>query len=113
MRACTVVIDDEAVFSRVVPILPLEGRKITTVEGLGRSSTRGPCNAFIEKQAAQCGFCIPGMMMRAHCSGWCQEAVCDGRGDAHGPAALIFADAAPHMRILAAVTRAGELMSNT
>src|SRR3954464_10406345 len=60
--ACTVIIDGEAVFSCVTPINVLEGRKITTLEGLGSADKPGHVQrAFIEEQAAQCGFCIPGM----------------------------------------------------
>ena len=50
----------------MTPILLLEGREIVTVEGLGTIEEPGPMQAaFIEEQAAQCGYCIPGMMMRA------------------------------------------------
>ncbi len=64
--ACTVMVDGEAVFSCLTPILLLEGRSVTTVEGLGTLESPGPMQAaFIAEQAAQCGYCIPGMMMRA------------------------------------------------
>ena len=64
--ACTVLIDGRAVFSCVVPISVLANRRILTLEGLGSSEAPGPLQrAFIEEQAAQCGFCIPGMMLRA------------------------------------------------
>src|SRR5437870_10892290 len=64
--ACTVMVDGKAVLSCVTPILLLEGREITTVEGLGSPDNPGPMQrAFIAEQAAQCGYCIPGMMMRA------------------------------------------------
>jgi nicotinate dehydrogenase subunit A len=64
--ACTVIVEGEAVFSCVTPISLLEGKKITTLEGLGTAQSPGPLQrAFIAEQAAQCGFCIPGMMMRA------------------------------------------------
>ena len=64
--ACTVMVDGEAVFSCVTPIATLEGKKVTTLEGLGGSANPGALQrAFIEEQAAQCGYCIPGMMMRA------------------------------------------------
>src|SRR5262249_1907231 len=64
--ACTVMIDGKAVFSCLTPIMLLEGRKIKTVEGLGTTENPGPMQkAFIQEQAAQCGYCIPGMMMRA------------------------------------------------
>jgi nicotinate dehydrogenase subunit A len=64
--ACTVVVDGEAVFSCITPISVLPGRRITTLEGLGTADKPGAVQAaFIEEQAAQCGFCIPGMIMRA------------------------------------------------
>ena len=64
--ACTVMADGEAIFSCVVPISVLQGRRIKTLEGLGTIENPGPVQrAFIEEQAAQCGFCIPGMIMRA------------------------------------------------
>ena len=60
------MVDGEAVFSCLTPISALQGRKITTVEGLGTPEKPGPVQrAFIEEQAAQCGYCIAGMMMRA------------------------------------------------
>jgi nicotinate dehydrogenase subunit A len=64
--ACTVMVDDEAVFSCLTPILLLEGRRVTTVEGLGSADNPNPLQrTFIEEQAAQCGYCIAGMIMRA------------------------------------------------
>jgi nicotinate dehydrogenase subunit A len=64
--ACTVMVDGQAVFSCLTPISTLEGRPIKTIEGLGTVDNPGPLQrAFVEEQAAQCGYCIPGMMMRA------------------------------------------------
>src|SRR4051794_35485946 len=64
--ACTVMVDGNPVFSCLTPIMLLEGRRIKTVEGLGTIDNPGPMQAaFIQEQAAQCGYCIPGMMMRA------------------------------------------------
>jgi nicotinate dehydrogenase subunit A len=64
--ACTVMVEGEAVFSCQVPIGVLEGKKVTTLEGLGTMEKPGRVQAaFIEEQAAQCGFCIPGFIMRA------------------------------------------------
>ena len=49
-----------------MPIAVAEGRHITTLEGLGSTDDPGPVQrAFIDEQAAQCGYCIPGMIMRA------------------------------------------------
>jgi nicotinate dehydrogenase subunit A len=107
--ACTVMVDSEAVFSCITPISTLAGRRVRTLEGLGTIDKPGPMQrAFMEEQAAQCGYCIPGMMMRAQ--------------------ALLEANSTPseaqirhalepnlcrcgtHMRILRAVGRAAQLM---
>ena len=64
--ACTVLVEGEPVFSCVTPIGALEGKRVTTVEGLGTIENPGRMQrAFIEEQAAQCGFCIPGFIMRS------------------------------------------------
>jgi len=64
--ACTVLIDGEAAYSCVTPIAALAGRRIRTVEGLGTVANPSPLQqAFIDEQAAQCGYCIAGMIMRA------------------------------------------------
>src|SRR4029450_7475501 len=63
--ACTVLVEGDPVFSCLTPVLLLEDKKITTVEGLGTPEHPGPVQqAFIEEQSAQCGYCIAGMMMR-------------------------------------------------
>ncbi|MBI6911330.1 (2Fe-2S)-binding protein [Pseudomonas sp. ICBG1301] len=64
--ACTVLVDDQPVFSCLTPCMGLEGKAIRTVESLGTAERPGPLQkAFIETQAAQCGYCIAGMLMRA------------------------------------------------
>ena len=64
--ACTVLVDGEAVRSCVTPIGSLEGRAITTLEGLGTLEKPHPLQqAFMAEQAAQCGYCIAGMIMTA------------------------------------------------
>jgi nicotinate dehydrogenase subunit A len=64
--ACTVVIDGTAVRSCVTPASAAVGKKITTLEGLGTAEKPGPLQrAFIAEQAAQCGYCVAGMMMSA------------------------------------------------
>ena len=64
--ACTVLIDGQAVRSCVTPISALEKSEITTIEGLGTIDKLHVLQqAFIEEQAAQCGYCTNGMIMSA------------------------------------------------
>ena len=64
--ACTVHIDGQAVRSCVYPVSAVGTRKVTTLEGLGSSAKPSPLQqAFIDEQAAQCGYCINGMVMQA------------------------------------------------
>ncbi len=62
--ACTVLVDGVAARSCVIPACGIEGRHITTLEGLGSPENLHPVQqAFIEAQAAQCGYCLSGMIM--------------------------------------------------
>ncbi len=107
--ACTVMLDGRAVFSCLTPIALLEGRQVRTIEGLGTADAPGPVQrAFIEEQAAQCGYCIAGMVMRA-------QALLER--NPHPNDAEIRAEMTPnlcrcgtHMRILRAVHRAAASM---
>lgn len=64
--ACTVLRDGEPIRSCVVPVSDVVGAEITTVEGLGTpEDLHAVQQAFLDEQAAQCGYCIPGMMMTA------------------------------------------------
>jgi nicotinate dehydrogenase subunit A len=107
--ACTVIVDGKAVLSCVTPLLLLEGKQVTTLEGLGTVSEPAPIQrAFMEEQAAQCGYCIAGMMMRA-------QALLQRNSNPTDE--QIRSELAPHlcrcgthMRILRAVRRAAGLM---
>ena len=64
--ACTVLLADEAIFSCVTPVSAVGARPVMTVEGLGTVERPHPIQqAFIDEQAAQCGYCINGMVMTA------------------------------------------------
>jgi nicotinate dehydrogenase subunit A len=103
--ACTVLVEGEPTFSCVTPIAILEGKKVTTLEGLGSADKPHPLQrAFIEEQAAQCGYCIAGMIMRAAAL----LAKNPNPGEAEIRSALIpnLCRCGTHMRILRAVRKA-------
>ena len=62
--ACTVLIDGIPARACVIPALEMKDREITTLEGLGDAQQPHPVQrAFIDTQAAQCGYCLNGMLM--------------------------------------------------
>jgi nicotinate dehydrogenase subunit A len=61
--ACTVHVDGQAVRSCIVPTASVAGKKVTTLEGLGEKHP--VLEAFVAEQAAQCGYCINGMVMQS------------------------------------------------
>ena len=64
--ACTVIVGEEPVFSCLMPVAAIGERAVRTIEGLGTIEQPGKLQrAFINQQAAQCGYCIAGMVMRA------------------------------------------------
>jgi nicotinate dehydrogenase subunit A len=64
--ACTVIVEGRAIRSCVTPVETVNGADITTLEGLGTPENPHPIqSAFIEEQAAQCGFCLSGVILTA------------------------------------------------
>jgi nicotinate dehydrogenase subunit A len=64
--ACTVISDGRAIRSCVTPVSSVQGAEITTLEGLGTPEKPHPIQqAFIDEQAAQCGFCLSGVILTA------------------------------------------------
>ncbi|PKU22615.1 (2Fe-2S)-binding protein [Telmatospirillum siberiense] len=64
--ACTVLIEGMAARACVIPVSGAAGREVTTLEGLGGARSLHPVQqAFIDEQAAQCGYCVNGMIMTA------------------------------------------------
>lgn len=62
--SCTIMVDGQALQSCDTPMWSVNGRAIKTVEGLGTFETPHPVQcAFIDEQAAQCGYCINGIMI--------------------------------------------------
>jgi nicotinate dehydrogenase subunit A len=101
---CTVMVNDQAVFSCLTPILLLEGRRVTTVEGLGSPEKPGALQqAFIDEQAAQCGYCIAGMIMRAQAL--LRRNATPSRGEIVDALQPNLCRCGTHMRIIRAIER--------
>ncbi len=103
--SCTVMVGGKAVYSCLMPVSLVGKRSVTTVEGLGTVDRPGVLQqAFIEEQAAQCGYCIAGMIMRAQVLLERQPAPNDAEIRRHMAGNLCRCGT--HMRILRAVHRA-------
>jgi len=106
--ACTVLVDDQPIFSCITPIVAIGSRRVTTLEGLGSEGDPGPLQrAFIAEQAAQCGFCIPGMIMRSYALLRRNASPSDAEIRDHMKTNLCRCGT--HMRIVAAIKRAAGL----
>jgi nicotinate dehydrogenase subunit A len=110
--ACTVIVDGVAVFSCLTPLAVLSGRRVTTIEGLGSTAEPDPVQrAFLTEQAAQCGYCTAGMVMRARAlltrtPNPSEREIRDGMNPN-------LCRCGTHMRILSAVRRAAGFMPTT
>jgi carbon-monoxide dehydrogenase small subunit len=63
---CTVIVDGEPVKSCIHPVAKIDGDDVETIENLGTQDALDPVqSAFVDNAALQCGFCIPGMIMRS------------------------------------------------
>lgn len=103
--SCTVLIDDRPVFSCLVPVSALDARKVLTVEGLADAEGPGALPAAFEaEQAAQCGYCIAGMIMRAQAL--LSRTLTPTESELRQHMAPNLCRCGTHMRILAAVRRA-------
>jgi aerobic-type carbon monoxide dehydrogenase small subunit (CoxS/CutS family) len=108
--ACTVLLDGKPVLSCLVPLAAIGDRPVRTIEGLGSAERPGPVQqAFIELQAAQCGYCIAGMVMRAQALLERNPNPTDDEIRAQMQPNLCRCGT--HMRILAAVRRAVQRMA--
>lgn len=108
--ACTVLLDDQPAFSCITPLLDVEGRHVRSIEGLGTIENPGPVQrAFIEEQAAQCGYCIPGMIMRAQ--GLLEQNHSPSDAEIRASLQPNLCRCGTHMRILRAVRRAATLVA--
>ena len=105
--ACTVIVEGEPVFACLVPVAALENRRVITVEALGTEDKPSPLQrAFIDEQAAQCGYCSAGMIMRAQALLDRNPAPTDS--EIRNSMEPNLCRCGTHMRILRAIRRASE-----
>ena len=65
--ACTVLLDNQAVLSCQTPVKEVKGKEVITIEGLAKNGKLHSLQkAFVKHDALQCGFCTPGMILKAH-----------------------------------------------
>lgn len=108
--ACTVMLDGAPVMSCIVPVSVVGARPVRTVEALGTVDKPGVLQqAFIDEQAAQCGYCIAGMIMRAQALLDKNPSPTDEQIRSHMMPNLCRCGT--HMRILRAVRRAANTLS--
>ncbi|WP_297693565.1 (2Fe-2S)-binding protein [Phenylobacterium sp.] len=106
--ACTVQVDGKAAYACLLPVAAAAGRRIRTVEGLGTAEAPSPLQkAFMVEQAAQCGYCIAGMIMRAQALLDATPRPTEAEIRAHMQPNLCRCGT--HMRILRAIRRAAGL----
>ncbi len=105
--ACTVIVDGNATRSCLLTVSKAEGKKITTIEGLGTPDKPHPLQAaFIAEQAAQCGYCVSGMVMSGAALLATKSNVT--REDVQKALAGNLCRCGTHQRIVQAIVRAGE-----
>jgi nicotinate dehydrogenase subunit A len=108
--ACMVLIDGVAARSCTIPVAGVAGREVTTLEGLGSSAAPHPVQqAFIDTQAAQCGYCLNGMVMTT--AALLRRNPQPSEADARAALSHNLCRCGTHLEILAAVQRATQLLS--
>jgi nicotinate dehydrogenase subunit A len=110
--ACTVLVDGKAVRSCVTPVGAVAQGDITTVEGLGSvAKPHALQQAFIDEQAAQCGYCTSGMIMSA--KELLDRKPSPNEGDVRSALAGNLCRCGTHNRIIRAVLRAAKANGRT
>jgi len=102
--SCTVIVRGRAVRSCVTPVNTVAGAEITTLEGLGSPERPHPIQrAFIDEQAAQCGFCLSGVILTA--KAFLDEHPKAGEAEIRQAMSGVLCRCFTHTRMLAAVRR--------
>src|SRR3954468_18460515 len=110
--ACTVHVDGEPVRTCELPVREVVGQAVVTLEGLGTPDTLHPLQqAFLDEQAAQCGYCIPGIIMTA--AHLLEQNSRPTESDIRAALNDCLCRCGAHVRIVRAVQRAAEMSSST
>jgi nicotinate dehydrogenase subunit A len=105
--ACSVLVDGEVMRSCVTPAVNADGRKVTTLEGLGDADHPSPVQAaFIAEQAAQYGYCTNGMIMAA--TALLARTPHPSEADVRDALAQNLCRCGSHVRVIAAILRAAK-----
>lgn len=106
--ACTVILDGNAVRSCITPLKTAQNRAITTLEGLGSSAKPHALQrAFVEEQAAQCGFCMNGILMNAKVL--LDKNSTPSSDEIRGALDPILCRCGSHLRVIRAIQRAAKM----
>jgi nicotinate dehydrogenase subunit A len=110
--ACTVLVDGQAARACVIPLEGIQGRAITTLEGLGTLAEPHLIQqAFIAEQAAQCGYCLNGMIMMT--AALLARNPSPTEQEIRSELSANFCRCGTHVEIMRAVQRASRLMHAT
>ena len=110
--ACTVLVDGVAARACVIPVGGVKERQITTLEGLGDSRVPHPVQqAFIDAQAAQCGYCLNGMIMST--AALLAQTPQPTEAQAQQALAGNLCRCGTHVEIMRAVMRAADLLAES
>jgi nicotinate dehydrogenase subunit A len=105
--SCTVIVGQRAVRSCVTPVSSVSGDEITTLEGLGTPDRPHPLQkAFIDEQAAQCGFCLSGVILTA--AAVLKQNPKAAHRDIQQALSTVLCRCFTHTRMLRAITRYAE-----
>ena len=108
--ACTVLVDGQPIRSCMTTVGSVAGGSLTTIEGLARDGELHPVQqAFVDENAMQCGYCIPGFIMTA--AGLLERDAAPSREQVREALAENMCRCGTYQRILRAVERAAEAMA--
>jgi nicotinate dehydrogenase subunit A len=108
--ACLVLIESKAAFSCLTPLAAVNQRRVTTLEGLGTPGNPGVVQrAFEIEQAAQCGYCTAGMIVRAHAL--LERNSTPSEADIRAYMQPNLCRCGTHFRVIKAIRRAAQMMN--